>query len=80
MTYIFLVTENNGKSVCENEKVYVRTTDFAMSRRKYVGGFTRFIYEIYDYTDPGDVRTEIDGKKIMNIKEFDKWRKEHGCC
>lgn len=79
MTYIFLVTKNNGNPDCENGKVYVRTTDFAMSRRKHVGGFTRFIYEIYDYTDPGDVRTEIEGKKIMNIKEFDQWRKNNDC-
>lgn len=77
MVYIFLVYEN--KPGCENEGIYVRTTDFAMFRRKDIGGFTRFFYGIYDFTDPNDCRTEINGKKIMNIKEFDKWRKEHNC-
>jgi hypothetical protein len=79
MTYIFKVSENLYP-YSSSDSIYVRTTDDAIRNRQFIGGFKRFNYEIYDYTDPGDVRTEIDGQKIMNIKEFDKWRKDHGCC
>lgn len=79
MTNIYLIWENIMSWPKESDLIYVRATRKQIEEREFLGGFRRFNQELY-----GDGRdylrtTRIDGKKIMSIREFDDWRKEHKC-
>lgn len=76
--YIFLVGENLSYTKPETD-VYVRATEQDIRNRMYVGGFLRFLSACYDDADKYGKGTKIGGKKILGLKGFDKWRKEHNC-
>ena len=63
----------------ENDLIYVRATRRQIEAREFVGGFRRFKQELYGDGRDYPRTTMIDGKKIMSIREFDEWRKEHQC-
>ena len=77
--YIFEVSEN--VLPIKNESIYVRATESEMRKRMYAGGFMRFLCGFYDYSkNYKRDNNYIEGKKIMSIAKFDKWREEHNCC
>ncbi len=76
--YIFQVGENIKPF--KKEVVYVRASENAMRAREYTGGFLRFLSSCYDDAENYSESSTIDGQKIMSLKEFDVWRKEHYCC
>lgn len=76
--FIFQIGEN--VLPIKNECVYVRATESQIRQRMYLGGFLRFLSGFYDYSKNHPRGTNIDGQKILSLREFDKWRKEHHCC
>ena len=62
------------------ESIYVRATESDIRKRMYVGGFLRFLSSIYDLAENYPRGGDVNGKKIMSLRQFDKWRKEHSCC
>lgn len=77
-SYIFQVSENSVPS--KNEVVYVKASENAIRAREYAGGFLRFLSSCYDDAENYSALSTIDGQKIMSLKEFDEWRKNHHCC
>ena len=73
-SYIFQVNENVYP--VKEESIFVLASANAISARMYAGGFLRFLASIYD--DPENY--PLDGQKVLTLKEFDAWRKEHNCC
>lgn len=73
-SYIFQVNEN--VLPVKDESIFVLASEKAMRERMYVGGFLRFLSSFYEYPE----NYPIDGKKVLTLKEFDQWRKEHNCC
>lgn len=73
-SYIFQINENVLPS--KNESIYVLCSEHALRERMYVGGFLRFLASFYDYPE----NYPIDGQKVLTLKEFDVWRKDHHCC
>lgn len=71
MTYYVISNDSQSAVFC-----YVRTTERAMSEREFCGGFRRFLREAYTEKKVN----EIDGHKVLNIRQFDKWRNEHNMC
>lgn len=76
--YIFIVVEN--VIPFKDESVYVRATESEMRQRMYAGGFLRFLSDCYDYSKNHPRGAKIEGQKIMSLREFDDWRKQHNCC
>lgn len=76
--YIFQVSENTVPF--KKEFVYVRASENAIRAREYAGGFLRFLSSCYDDAKNYSESSTIDGQKIMSLKEFDEWRKNHNCC
>ena len=58
-----VTSETSGKTV------YVKTTSEAINNREFLGGFRRFLQQVYD-DQPLDL---VEEQKVMTIKEFDKW-------
>ena len=77
-SYIFQVSENAVPF--KNEVVYVKASENAIRAREYAGGFLRFLSSCYDDAENYSGSSTIDGQKIMSLKEFDEWRKNHYCC
>lgn len=75
--YIYVVRENTDKWL--DYKLYVRATEKQIEEREYLGGFLRFIAEAYDESKNYSAKSTIDGQKILSLKEFDEWRKQHYC-
>ena len=77
--YIFVIGENT-MTTTHNESIYVRATEGEIRQRMYVGGFLRFLSSWYDYADNYKGKdARICGQKIIGLKAFDQWRKEHRC-
>lgn len=76
--FIYVIRENTDKYF--DYKLYVRATEKEIEERECLGGFYRFIQECYDYSKNYPRGTKINGQKILSLREFDKWRKEHYCC
>ena len=77
--YIFMVNENVLPPKFENT-IYVRASEGEIRQRMYAGGFLRFLASCYDYAKNYPHGTKCKGQKILSLKEFDEWRKEHYCC
>ena len=77
--YIFMVNENVLPPKFE-ETIYVRASEGEIRQRMYAGGFLRFLSSCYDYSKNYPQGTKCNGQKILSLREFDKWRKEHYCC
>ena len=73
-SYIFQINENVLPS--KDESIFVLASESAIRARMYVGGFLRFLASLYDYPE----NYPTDGQKVLTLKEFDVWRKEHNCC
>ena len=77
--YIFVIEENTVPAK-HDESIYVRATEGEIRQRMYVGGFLRFLSACYDYADNHKGKdARICGQKILGLKAFDQWRKEHHC-
>lgn len=76
-TYIIEVTENDIK--LNPETVYVRAKEYTIDKRQYEGGFRRFLYAFYDFAENYPIGCTINGKPILNVSQFDKWRRKHEC-
>ena len=75
--FIFVVRENTDKWL--DYKLYVKANEKQMEEREWAGGFLRFISEIYDYANNYSSESMINGQKVLSLREFDEWRKEHYC-
>ena len=64
-----MVNTYSVTSETREKTVYVKTTSKAINNREFLGGFRRFLQQVYD-NRPLDF---VDGQKVMTIKEFDKW-------
>lgn len=71
--YVWELGDNGG----EKWTIYVRATENEIYDRLYTGGFQRFNGAIYGYSNEYPRGTKINAKKIMSIREFDKFRHEH---
>lgn len=76
--YIFMISENIVPPKFE-ETIYVRASEDEIRQRMYAGGFLRFLSSCYDDSKNHPKGTRISGQKILSLKEFDQWRKEHYC-
>ena len=76
--FIYVIRENTDKWL--DYKLYVRATEKEIEEREYLGGFCRFIQECYGYSKNYPRGTKCNGQKILSLREFDQWRKEHYCC
>lgn len=66
MTYYVITNDRTPAISC-----FVRTNERGISNREFLGGFRRFLRELYSETN----LDEVNGKKVLSISEFDKWRK-----
>lgn len=78
MKYIFCISENVAP--LKNECIYVKATEVDIRSRMYAGGFLRFLSSIYDYAENYPRGGDVNGNKILSLRQFDKWREEHHCC
>lgn len=75
--YLFICRENNPKAT---EDVAVIASEHAIRCRMYEGGFLRFLSSCYDDAGKYEGMTEFQGMPVLNLKQFDSWRKENKLC
>jgi len=66
MTYYVITNDRTPAISC-----FVRTNERGISNREFYGGFRRFLRELYSESN----LEEVDGKKVLSLCEFDKFRK-----